>query len=197
MVLVVAGIFVLAVDAVIFVVPNALADPAMSARSSASASAFIDPAAAVADAPSPTIFFDDPTFAPATSANAYVPTLVPDPTATPTATPSPKPKATAAPYRDTVWNARAYVKNRIGARQYNCINAIWTKESKWNPLAGNPNGAYGIPQAFPGTKMAAFGSNWRYSPLTQVKWGLWYVDSRYGSACAAYAFWSAPGHGWY
>jgi hypothetical protein len=43
--------------------------------------------------------------------------------------------------------------------------------------------------------MAAFGSNWRYSPLTQVKWGLWYVNSRYGSACAAYNFWKA--HGWY
>ena len=61
--------------------------------------------------------------------------------------------------------------------------------------AGSPTGAYGIPQAYPGSKMAAFGSNWRTSPLTQVKWGLWYINSRYGSACAAYNFWSA--NGWY
>lgn len=97
--------------------------------------------------------------------------------------------------RDTVWNARIYVKNRIGASQYDCINPIWTAESKWNPLAGNPSGAYGIPQAYPGSKMAAFGSNWRTSPLTQVKWGIWYVNSRYGSACRAYSFWKE--HGWY
>lgn len=192
-VLILVGAFVLAADAVIFVVPNALADPALSPRSSLSAS--VDPASAIAAAPSPTTFFDDPTFAPATTANAYVPTLVPDPTATPTPTPSPKPKVTAAPYRDTVWNARTYVKNRVGAAGYNCINALWTAESKWNPRAGDPNGPYGIPQAYPGTKMAMFGSNWRYSPLTQVKWGLWYVAGRYGTACGAYNFWK--NHGWY
>jgi hypothetical protein len=98
-------------------------------------------------------------------------------------------------YADTVAGARAYVKARIGTRQYNCINALFTRESKWNPLAGKVTGAYGIPQAFPGSKMAAFGSNWRTSPITQVKWGIWYVDSRYGSACAAWDFWQA--HGWY
>ena len=197
-VLILAGVFVLAVDAVIFVVPNALADPAISARPSVPSSidpAVIDPASAIADAPSPTTFFDDPTFAPATTANAYVPTLVPDPTATPTPTASPKPKATAAPYRDTVWNARIYVKNRVGAAGYTCINAVWTAESKWNPRAGDPYGAYGIPQAKPGTKMATFGSNWRYSPLIQVKWGLWYVTDRYDSACGAYNFWR--NNGWY
>jgi hypothetical protein len=124
------------------------------------------------------------------------PTETPSPAPTATPTPTPTPKATPKPTpRDTVWNARTYVKNRIGAKQYNCVNAIWTKESKWDPRAGTPSGAYGIPQAFPGSKMAAFGSNWRYSPLTQVKWGIWYVYSRYGSACAAYEFWS--GHAWY
>ena len=197
-VLILAGVFVLAVDAVIFVVPNALADPAMSAGPSVSSSidpTAVDPAAAIADVPSPTTFFDDPTFAPATTANAYVPTLVPDPTATPTPTASPKSKATAAPYRDTVWNARTYVKNRVGAAGYNCINKVWTAESKWNPRAGDPSGAYGIPQAKPGAKMATFGSNWRYSPLIQVKWGLWYVMDRYDSACGAYNFWR--NNGWY
>ena len=192
-VLILAGALVLAVDAAIFVAPNALADPAVSARPSVSAA--VDPPTAIAVVPSPTTFFDDPTFAPATTANAFVPTIVPDPTATPSPTASPKPKVTSAPYRDTVWNARTYVKNRVGAAGYNCINKVWTAESKWNPRAGDPSGAYGIPQAKPGTKMAAFGSNWRYSPLTQVKWGLWYVIDRYDSACGAYNFWR--NHGWY
>jgi hypothetical protein len=96
------------------------------------------------------------------------------------------------------WSARSWARpgTSIGSTQYNCIDNIFTRESRWNPLAGNPtSGAYGIPQAFPGSKMATFGSNWRYSPLTQVKWGLWYVNSRYGSACEAWAFWQA--HGWY
>ncbi len=131
----------------------------------------------------------------ATPSPTATPTEEPTPTPTATPTPTPTPKATPAPYRDTVWNARIYVKNRIGARQYDCVSYIWSRESGWNPRAGTPSGAYGIPQAFPGSKMAAFGSNWRYSPLTQVKWGIWYVYSRYGSACEAYSFF--VDHGWY
>ena len=125
------------------------------------------------------------------------PTVFPGPSRTPYPTPTPTPVPTPAPTPyDTVWNAKTYVLNRIGQTQYDCINVIWTHESKWNPTAGNPvSGAYGIPQAVPGSKMAAFGSNWRTSPLTQVKWGIWYVYNRYGSACGAYEFWSA--HGWY
>ena len=192
-VLVTVILSVVVLDAGIFVLPSALATstdrptPRPSASTSARALP-IDPSrapdaiAAVVPTPSPT---PTPT-----------PTPTPSPTPTPTPTPTPKPTARPTPaYRDTVWNARTYVKNRIGSRQYDCVNVIWTKESKWNPRAGTPTGAYGIPQAYPGTKMAAFGSNWRYSPLTQVKWGIWYVNSRYGSACAALDFWES--HGWY
>lgn len=184
-----AAALILVVDAVILVVPNALAEP--SATASPAASSPVG-ASLLADA-SPTRFFDDPTWFPATTANAYIGTATPGP-----ATPTPAPTATPAPapaYRDTVWNARTYVKNRVGAKGYDCINAIWTAESNWNPRASNSSGAYGIPQAKPGSKMATFGSNWRTSPLTQVKWGLWYVTSRYGSACGAYDFWQA--NGWY
>jgi hypothetical protein len=156
------------------------------------------PAVSAPDAtaiPSPTGFpFDDPTWWPATTANAYIPTATPGP-ATPTPPPTAKPTPKPTP-RDTVWNARIYAKNRLGAKQYGCLNVIFTYESKWNPRAGNADsGAYGIPQALPGSKMAAFGSNWRYSPLVQVKWGIWYINSRYGSACAANAF--LQDHGWY
>ena len=148
----------------------------------------------IAAIPSPTGFpFDAQTWWPATTANAYIPTPTPEP-ATPTPVPTAKPTPVPTP-RDTVWNARIYAKNRLGAKQYDCINVVFTYESKWNPQAGNPAGAYGIPQAKPGSKMAAFGSNWRYSPLVQVKWGIWYVNSRYGSACAANAF--LQSYGWY
>lgn len=183
--LVVAG-FVFLADAVIVVVPAALAEPAQSVPVPTSVPVTARPtvialALPVAD---PT---DDVSLArPQVAVALPTPTPIPSPTAKPTPVPTP---------RDTVWNARTYVKNRIGAKQYDCINAVWTGESKWNPRAGDPAGAYGIPQAFPGSKMAAFGSNWRYSPLTQVKWGLWYVNSRYGSACSAYTFWKA--NGWY
>lgn len=143
-----------------------------------------------------------PTATAAPWVEVWLPTAVPataSPSATPTATPTAKPKPKLKPrpivYPDTVAGARAYVKARIGTRQYNCIDAIFTKESKWNPRAGKVSGAYGIPQAFPGSKMATFGSNWLTSPLTQVKWGIWYVNDRYGSACAAWTFWQA--HGWY
>ena len=179
---------ILVVDAAILVVPKALADPSASASPAGSSSV---EAAMLADA-SPTRLLDDPTWSPAPTDDAYMGTPTPEP-ATPTPVPTAKP--TPAPYRDTVWNARTYVKNRIGAKGYDCINALWTRESNWNPYASNPSGAYGIPQAKPGSKMATFGSNWRTSPLTQVKWGLWYVTNRYGSACGAWDFWQA--HGWY
>ena len=149
------------------------------------------PTAATASfAPAPTLYLAGPTLAP-TPAPAP-PT--PKPTPKPAAKPAAKPKK-VVPIPDTVAGARTYVKARIGIKQYNCIDYVWTRESKWNPRAGVPSGAYGIPQAFPGSKMARFGSNWRTSPLTQVKWGLWYVNDRYGSACVAYQFFLA--HGWY
>ncbi len=139
--------------------------------------------------PSPT-----PTATPSPSPSLS-PSPSPTPSPKPTRKPTPRPKPRATPLPDTVAGARQYVKNAVGISQYNCINYVWTRESKWNPRAGSPERAYGIPQAFPGSKMASFGSNWKTSPLTQVKWGLSYVKSRYGSACGAYNFWKA--HGWY
>jgi hypothetical protein len=171
-----------------------IADAGQHAASPSASAAPTVLATEIAAVPSPTGFpFDTPTWWPATTANAYIPTPTPGP-ATPTPVPTAKPTPVPTP-RDTVWNARTYAKNRLGASQYNCLNVIFTYESKWNPQAGSVSGAYGIPQAKPGSKMATFGSNWRYSPLVQVKWGIWYVNSRYGSACAANAF--LQSHGWY
>lgn len=72
---------------------------------------------------------------------------------------------------------------------------MWERESGWNYRAYNPSGAYGIPQALPGSKMAVYGSDWQTNPATQIKWGLSYIKSRYGTPSAAWAFWQ--GHGWY
>jgi hypothetical protein len=114
-------------------------------------------------------------------------TVIPTPVPTPTPKPTPKPTAKPKPkYVDSVANAKLYARNRLGATQYACLDKVFYYESKWNPRAENASGAYGIPQAKPGNKMATFGSNWRTSPLTQVKWGIWYVNNRYGSACGAW-----------
>jgi hypothetical protein len=80
--------------------------------------------------------------------------------------------------------------------QYGCLYQMWMRESGWNVRAENPtSGAYGIPQALPGSKMASAGANWATSAVTQIKWGLGYIKSVYGSPCGAWAFWQA--HGWY
>jgi hypothetical protein len=79
--------------------------------------------------------------------------------------------------------------------QYGCLDAVFSRESGWRYNAENASGAYGIPQALPGSKMATFGSDWQTNPATQIKWGIWYMKSRYGSPCGAWSFWQA--HGWY
>jgi hypothetical protein len=73
-----------------------------------------------------------------------------------------------------------------GSYQFGCLNTLWTKESHWNFRARNPRtGAYGIPQALPAAKMEIRGSDWRTNPLTQISWGLHYIDVRYGTPCKA------------
>jgi hypothetical protein len=79
--------------------------------------------------------------------------------------------------------------------QFGCLNNIWTRESGWRYNAANASGAYGIPQALPGSKMATAGADWLTNPATQIKWGLGYIKERYGSPCNAWAFWE--GHSWY
>jgi hypothetical protein len=75
--------------------------------------------------------------------------------------------------------------------QFSCLNNIWTRESGWMYNAENPSGAYGIPQALPADKMASAGADWMTDPTTQIKWGLGYIQSTYGSPCNAWAFWQA------
>ncbi|MFF4926836.1 transglycosylase SLT domain-containing protein [Kitasatospora sp. NPDC001261] len=84
----------------------------------------------------------------------------------------------------------------VPAGQLQCFSNIVFRESSWNPLAVNASsGAYGLVQALPGSKMASAGADWRTNPATQIKWGLNYMNTRYGSPCAAWSFWQS--HHWY
>lgn len=83
----------------------------------------------------------------------------------------------------------------FGTDQFSCLNDIWTRESNWIYTAENASGAYGIPQALPGSKMASAGADWATNPTTQIKWGLGYIKSVYGTPCDAWGFWQA--HSWY
>jgi hypothetical protein len=79
--------------------------------------------------------------------------------------------------------------------QFGCLDQMWMRESGWNYRAYNASGAYGIPQALPGSKMASAGSDWQTNPATQIRWGLGYIKSLYGTPCGAWGFWQA--HGYY
>lgn len=75
-----------------------------------------------------------------------------------------------------------------GDNQYECLNSLWTKESHWNYKSSNKrSGAHGIPQALPATKMESTGTDWRTNPVTQISWGLRYIESRYETPCGAFA----------
>ncbi|HZA04903.1 MAG TPA: transglycosylase SLT domain-containing protein, partial [Propionibacteriaceae bacterium] len=93
---------------------------------------------------------------------------------------------------------RQIMKNKYGYddSDFDCFNNIIIRESMWDIDATNPSsGAYGIPQALPGRKMASVGSDWRTNPATQIIWAIGYIEDRYGSPCAAWSFKRA--NGWY
>lgn len=98
-------------------------------------------------------------------------------------------------------SAQAIAREMLAARgwgddQYNCLYSLWAKESGWNVYAHNvSSGAYGIPQALPGNKMATAGADWQTNPRTQITWGLGYIEGRYGTPCGAWA--KSQASGWY
>jgi hypothetical protein len=135
------------------------------------------------------------------------PTPTPSPSPTPTPTPSaasgsggPSPVTVSMPAPDP-GSAQSIAYNMLSSfgwspsAQYGCLDDMWDRESGWRYNAENASGAYGIPQALPGSKMASAGADWETNPATQIKWGLGYIQGRYGSPCAAWSFWQA--NGWY
>ena len=96
----------------------------------------------------------------------------------------------------TVAQIQSMAASMVPSGQYQCFSNIVDHESSWNYRAVNASsGAYGLFQALPGSKMSSVGSDWQTNPATQIKWGLNYMDSRYGSPCEAWSFWQA--NNWY
>ena len=83
----------------------------------------------------------------------------------------------------------------FSSSQWGCLDNLWNQESGWRYNAENASGAYGIPQALPGSKMASAGADWLTDPTTQIKWGLGYIKSIYGTPCGAWDHEEADG--WY
>ncbi|MFI5932865.1 lytic transglycosylase domain-containing protein [Actinoplanes sp. NPDC051494] len=84
----------------------------------------------------------------------------------------------------------------FGLSEFSCLNKLWKKESGWNEKAVNTgSGAYGIPQALPGSKMASVASDWKTNAATQIKWGIGYIEGRYNTPCGAWSH--SQSVGWY
>ena len=83
-----------------------------------------------------------------------------------------------------------------GDDEFSCLQSLWNRESGWNYQAENASsGAYGIPQALPGSKMSSVAGDWATNPATQITWGLGYIQGRYGTPCSAWAH--SESVGWY
>ncbi len=96
----------------------------------------------------------------------------------------------------TIAQIQAMAQQMVPSGQYQCFSNIVDHESSWNYKAVNPSsGAYGLFQALPAGKYASAGADWQTNPATQIKWGLNYMNERYGSPCDAWAFWQA--NHWY
>jgi hypothetical protein len=83
-----------------------------------------------------------------------------------------------------------------GVGQWPYLDLLWDRESGWQVDATNPvSGAYGIAQSLPAIKMQTAGADWRTNPQTQVRWGLGYIQARYGTPEKAWEHELA--YGWY
>lgn len=86
----------------------------------------------------------------------------------------------------------------FGADQWNCLDQLVIGESTWNSLAVTPSsGAYGLFQSLPAEKMSSVADDWATNPVTQIKWGLQYIKSTYGTPCGAWGAWNNRYPHWY
>ena len=96
----------------------------------------------------------------------------------------------------SIGQIQAMAAQMVPSGQFQCFSNIVDHESSWNYHAVNASsGAYGLFQALPASKYSSAGSDWQTNPATQIKWGLSYMDGRYGSPCGAWSFWQA--NRWY
>lgn len=121
------------------------------------------------------------------------------PTASASAQPAPSATASAAPVASGSPQqiAQAMLASfGWSSSQFSCLDPLWAHESGWSVTAYNAgSGAYGIPQALPGSRMASAGPDWQNNAATQIRWGLEYIKGTYGSPCAAWDHEQATG--WY
>jgi hypothetical protein len=122
----------------------------------------------------------------------------PAPSAPPSPAPSPAPSQPAPPAPSG--SPQHIALGLLGSygwpsSQFSCLDPLWEHESGWSVTAANASGAYGIPQALPGSKMASAGPDWQTDAATQIRWGLGYIKSIYGSPCGAWAHEQSAG--WY
>lgn len=131
----------------------------------------------------------------ARAANARAADARPSPQ--PTSSPPPVASAPAGPSGSPQQIALAMLSDfGWSSSQFGCLDSLWERESNWNPEADNPySGAYGIPQALPGSKMASAGADWATDAATQIRWGLGYIQATYRSPCGAWDHETA--YGWY
>lgn len=92
-------------------------------------------------------------------------------------------------------DSKAYAHDALEAwtaKQYSCLNKLWSKESAWNHKAFNPvkvmgKNAGGIPQLL--------GLSPLTPPTVQIDRGLSYVYFRYNTICKAWQHFQK--HNWY
>jgi hypothetical protein len=118
------------------------------------------------------------------------------------AAPAPAPERTETISRDeprgdiNTSDPRAWARAQLDSQQFSCLDALISAESGWRVNASNPSsGAYGLPQALPGSKMSSAGADWETNGITQLKWAFGYIDGRYGNPCGAWSFHQA--NNWY
>ncbi|HJY58819.1 MAG TPA: lytic transglycosylase domain-containing protein [Streptosporangiaceae bacterium] len=122
-------------------------------------------------------------------------------TAQPTASAQPSPSATASAAAVASGSPQQIAQAMLGSfgwssSQFSCLDPLWAHESGWSVTAYNAgSGAYGIPQALPGSRMASAGPDWQTNAATQIRWGLEYIKGTYGSPCGAWDHEQATG--WY
>jgi hypothetical protein len=122
-------------------------------------------------------------------------------TAQPTASASAQPSATASAAPVASGSPQQIAQAMLASfgwssSQFSCLDPLWAHESGWSVTAYNAgSGAYGIPQALPGSRMASAGPDWQNNAATQIRWGLEYIKGTYGSPCGAWDHEQATG--WY
>ncbi len=109
-------------------------------------------------------------------------------------------KAAAASVDNSVAALQGYARDLVintygwSESDFTSLVSLWNRESGWNYQASNGS-AYGIPQALPGSKMSSCGEDYLTNGRTQIRWGLGYIQNRYGSPSAAWNFFLS--NGWY